>query len=1649
MKKHLLLFLFLSFLGSFVVQAQGVVPSGNVPVSIPLATPNSTITPNQTVTKSVQVPTKPVTVVLKPPPLVFGYQYPVRESFVYPMMPVGKYPDLDIRGFYEGKISGRNYNPKTPSDSRWLTIQQDPIYNKLPKNVMVGDPRLEIRYQFNIDGKLNKDLTVHYDIQQEPEFPGKYDVKVQYKNTKLTFFEFDTEFVDGDFTNVRKALNGVQLLHETEEWQTNVSLGKERSTPKKYEAFGTGTRKVSLGTRYILEDSVQVWVNQQPKHEHADYEVNYFEGEVTFKNIQSITDYVVIVYEFTNPIEEFIPALTRKNFMGAQYLWRSKPVVQESMLSQSFEEVLKPLGVTPNGEYWLKKGPVLLSSEIVKLNGRILNKNKDYYLKGIRKITFPHLELFKEDQLTIQYRAYLTVTVNDNLIGKNSQGPYLLSHKNILNETASVVVDGVVMRVGTDYTLEPDSGKLYFQYPIVYPTLIETQYVAIRTENTVATGSAASPLKMGVTYLNENINAQQDKIILSVPTESATLSPTTNIISTQYYPIVPSEQITVTVGGATIPTSDFSVYNAYLGQIKLLKAQSSTAATVKYSYKKSFKTNFVFRGKTGIQGGWYTNGFEFTLRDIPMKYKGLDRVELYTNNGELFLSEGQEYIVDYGQDGQSVRLQFKTASDPGYSASRLTTYPDDNARITMTYFYTPPDSPDQGNLSNSQFDISASKQLTDQWSVASEIALTYLSVSKPRSSGKFSSDGKGIANYAYQLGNSNLVENSEAVFVNGKRVNKDKDYIINYVSGTVKFVNLLPSSLDKILVTYDYFDPNGDANGATVQTWKPATKLATQFRTEDLILVGDYKYIDKDFSPLGDIKDPKGTSILGGSMEWRVDKLDILSFDYHRYDKRTGLNDRNEDVFFHTNDARGTAKINFYGLVDTVQTGRYLLEVEDPVSTTSTQNRHATDTLTIEYSGDAAVGPETFRNTVSRGYSKQIVDYLDAQNRIISTSERFRFGNQTKVNNVWALGESTFSPSFEYGKSQTDSSIASNNVMLPQTSYSDRKIYGFASTHVPLPALTGRIELNREEVRSKAQTQVTDNLNVLTNNNYSLGYSPFAWLSTGLNVNHHESESPLVNQKGEISDSRGYQISRLGPHGFFKTLGAEDTAFWMPPFRNSNLSYSRSETDRQENNYKRQYGSARNLYTFNNLELVEGVSMKVLSYEVQTAHNLNLEGNSTASQNSNSTDYSRNEAGFGIAPKVWFLNLFNYNLGFETRDNTAINEDLSHSATSNRVTGETPYFRRTQGLSFNPGDIIVPIPYLINMNFGRFSASIQESYEDKQNTTITEQFPTFNASNSHRVSISEDSSLIRNYILTSSWAPFNILTFSGGYTKNKEDLSRNINPSNIGTTFKDENIFQVSTSYSPLSFLSFNAGFQAGEVSQYRSPTINVSQSDIEQGLVQNNSAIATDFLYNRNESYTAGVTLTPFSFISIDGSGTYRQVFSQTEATQSYTTSTFRQKIGSTGVTLRPFITGLSMSYLYSLIFTDDGSGATSQGYSGVTAVTYTPVQTPGFNVSITYTRNDTWGFDLNTLDRALVRQGTGNDSAYQLIERDDTVELGVLSININLPITSSPFIDSVVVTGEGYVKRVTDHLDSTHDANNQHTYDISGMVIKGTINF
>ncbi|HVN66805.1 MAG TPA: hypothetical protein VMT55_00410, partial [Candidatus Sulfotelmatobacter sp.] len=68
---------------------------------------------------------------------------------------------------------------------------------------LTGGPWQE-RLQLRIIGQLSENLSVGYDLEQQPETPEKYDVRVKYYNNELTFGDINANFSGNEFLATSK-----------------------------------------------------------------------------------------------------------------------------------------------------------------------------------------------------------------------------------------------------------------------------------------------------------------------------------------------------------------------------------------------------------------------------------------------------------------------------------------------------------------------------------------------------------------------------------------------------------------------------------------------------------------------------------------------------------------------------------------------------------------------------------------------------------------------------------------------------------------------------------------------------------------------------------------------------------------------------------------------------------------------------------------------------------------------------------------------------------------------------------------------------------------------------------------------------------------------------------------------------------------------------------------------------------------------------------------------------------------------------------------------------------------------------------------------------------------------------------------------------
>jgi len=1609
--------------------------------------------------ENVAVPTSPMDTP-RPVPVIryrpyYTFLPSVDEMFVYPPKPISRYPQLDVDGLYEMKLSGRDYRPKlnqmSATDNRWGIIQNDPVYTKLPSDVLVGSPKFDMRFRFNIDGKLADDLSVHYDIEQEPDFPGKYDVSVKYQRQDLTFFHLDSEFQNGEFINYKKSLNGVRYTNSDPNWSAIVSWGKQRSEPRKFEANGNGRAIYNVGVKSLLNDSVKVWVNNVILSEGADYKVNYFEGDITFATVKGPADHIEVIYEFTNPIEDFIPVLSRKNFFGAQYLWRASEIIDEvpRVLTMSESVAVPPSSnLIGSSNLVLKSRSIVLGSEQVFLNGIPLRRNTEYSIKGRRgEISFLKRTLQAGDVVSVNYSAIDVFDAVDELIGNDSRGPYALSSPNVLEDSETVLLNRQSMTSGIDYVIDYDKGTLQFAYPISYPTIITVKYRAARTDpassNALASGS---PINFGFTYLDENAKGQDDQMEMAVTSENISFSG--SVLTLANNPVSSPESLVVIVNGSTFVSGNESVpnsytLNAYTGQLTLNGSTGGTAQ-VSYKYRKAYQTTYVFQA-IGNGVNIYQNTNQMNLRDVPVKWNGVRYIKLYNGAIDETLVPSQDYTITYGNgnDGFVIRF-YKRGDTVDSSAIRpiRERYPDAGQRITLVYDHSPDAATDAGTIAQHQFGLTFGTKLSKNFRVDTELSGAENNLTHQQLQTKFEGTGQG-SGATYSLGFRNIVENSETLYLNDVPLAKDREYSINYVNGTFRFINLSPGNSDKIFVQFKYVDPSGQTHGGASKGYRFALKLGAQFKDGPWTANADWKSIDKDYSPISPIQSPRGNQSLGGSVQYAGTDGSIYSSDFRQYLQYLPPSGVKDNLFRHTTDSGFRAKQSWADWIDVDQSVRFNFVYSDSDSSASTGNIYPDDVASLAWKTDVGIGGASNRYTLSRSYSKNESGYMDGYDRSTNETDAYRLGTSWKWDNLPILGNTDVKPSFEYSQTTARAYKTATGVQSSQLSFN--RNLGVVSHYSPIPQWEIGADFSTQEQNTIIEN-VSGTPNRLTNYRFESTYKPAGWIALFGSFRNNEEFSPLLGQKGRLSSDSKYQISRFVPSGLLNSLGVKDDNLAVAAIKNSYFSVDYGMTDSKENNDQLRKSNTSKSIAYNAFSPIPGVSFPRITYSTETNQSQDDAPTGVSSRNAVHRDYSAYSGQMDVRLPVVVLDKFAYSLKIESKRETQATDYLASTATSNSAQESTPFDKRTQSLGFDPGPLAVGIPGILMVPVGTFKANFDENL---YNSTSVKESYLYSATSSNRTT-AQDNTNKYDVGGTVSLSPFNLIGINGGGRYYRDLYSRNLSVTNTGLTYRIAQTYTADTAYSPLPFIGFTFSGRYDQSHQYRSPSLNLDVETLQSPDIRTTPTLFTDLLIQRSLSGSVGATITPISWFSIKGAGGYSQITDSQTTTANQSSVVFAEKTGTAGLEFRPY-PGLSTGYDYTLRFTSTEGGADSNGYSGRFSASYSPVQTPTMNISITYTRYDTWGRTLNRLQQKEIQQGTGDSIRYTVDLQNNTVETGSLTINLVVPFKDNPYLRDLTVTGEGQIKRVTDAFDSERAASGvqQIGYEISGLVVKAVIRF
>lgn len=1091
---------------------------------------------------------------------------------------LAQYPQIDISGFKKWEFKKAEVSP-TRNYFAGLT-QLGGYYP-----TFTGGPWQE-RLQLRILGQLSENLSVSYDLEQQPETPDRYDVKVKYFNNELTFGDFTASFTGNEFASASKYLNGVMLTAK-EGWYDIITVPSAKlksQTQNLTSQNGNNTKgPYSLGHGSIVEGSERIELNDIPLTRNVDYTIDYFEGKITFNEILNEDDEFKYTYEYTNILDLFFPSLSKRDFFGFQSRFTldpeefGRPAPQEEPIiestSDSFpttirgteESVISEEEAT--GLYRLKNVPVVKFSEQLTFMGTKLRKNEDYiirYAQGEIKLLTRFLPSSSE-VLVVEYNYYQTSAESESVAGIGSRGPYNLAHPNLVPESERIEVDGKLMVRDLDYVINYQTGEIVFGIIIGPTSQINALYrYKIMAFPEVPPSKFPKELIIGATYLKETAQRSAGTATVSL-IESATGQ---NIISNNYEmylenrPIVPTSEgasfvvkidgveITAEVDyaipltqidalGNIIVTPEASL--AYIndradptdgygtGTIKFLNPallQATSEVTVTYTYSKSVVGKYSGVGDS-TRGPYYLRNVRNIVpgsETVQVWEQGSSVISTYTRNSSFEADAGATgYAINYNEDNPTITFNDNLSTTKNFQ---------------IIYQYVPPQAYEGGDISQSVMGFDGSFKVGDIFKIETSYAKSETDQVFIAETTFESFTGNGTKNYVLHS-TKDIIEGSEKVYINDYLMNKDLDYYISYSTpGQITFYYVTPATADAISVEYQFQSLSGVPVGETVKTGT-AYKLGAETRLLDdsLILSGSTKQIGFDFTPMG------GTSIGLGSKykEYSVK----YSPDFHSLTTNYSYKENDSPI--------GTSRTRFSRSYDnSVSIGvkpRDAVKVDvalrnyktmDDLSQTVTT--HSSDTFQNSYS--IGVTPNEWKRGVfsitqrydlrknisqadterdSNNYSETTTDYWHA-NAGMKFTDRISFGFDVQQSEpkTISLRTVTSEVTVEAVSSHTKTLDTSYNVSLDLTP-------GF------LQKWAARVSL----MDHKGETLIKSFLptqEVLTTRNetYHMDLVPIRQLNTSLDHNRQERSTVIVGGVNPLTE-RTSANARLTPVSWFST----------------------------------------------------------------------------------------------------------------------------------------------------------------------------------------------------------------------------------------------------------------------------------------------------------------------------------------------------------------------------------------------------------------------------------------------------------------------------------------------------------------------------------
>ena len=124
------------------------------------------------------------------------------------------------------------------------------------------------------------------------------------------------------------------------------------------------------------------------------------------------------------------------------------------------------------------------------------------------------------------------------------------------------------------------------------------------------------------------------------------------------------------------------------------------------------------------------------------------------------------------------------------------------------------------------------------------------------------------ANSNYTLSHKDIKEDSESIIISrdSSRLTKGRDYIINYTTGVIKFINLIPNTSDIIFVDYTYYDNGAEINKSTNIAY--ASKFSSSYDMDNIKIDRYITNIGENYNGFTPLQANKaGSTAFGGNLK--------------------------------------------------------------------------------------------------------------------------------------------------------------------------------------------------------------------------------------------------------------------------------------------------------------------------------------------------------------------------------------------------------------------------------------------------------------------------------------------------------------------------------------------------------------------------------------------------------------------------------------------------------------------------------------------------------------------------------------------------------------------------------------------------------------